>query len=426
MEGVVMSTKDLVQYELLKDVLHNKRNSFDVAERLKVSERTIRRRIARIEKHGIRGLVHANKGKTSKNKRSFIENKEILDIISQKYRDFNVCHARDFLFELDNIKISYGSLRKLMMSLGPLKKAKRRNRKQRNHRDRMPRFGMLLQMDGSYHAWNGKDKWCLIAAIDDATSCIPYAEFFDSETTLNCMKLLQKIVEMHGIPDFLYVDRAGLYGGQKRQEFAQFKRACEELGITIIFANSPQAKGRIERAWGTFQDRLIAELSLYGIKEKNEANTYLRNKFLPNYWNKKLTVKPEQSQSAFRAVPDGIDLNDVFSIRFKRNVTGSSTVKIDGNSYRILPTIGEKEIPVCAQVEVIIDQEKNMFAKIRGNRFILKRIKMPPKEEMRCLEPDAQDTESEAHGEGTRLRCDRHGRKRMGASPISALKGGNE
>ena len=150
-------------------------------------------------------------------------------------------------------------------------------------------------MDGSHHDWNGKNKTVLIAAIDDATSDIPWAEFFTSEDTLNCMTVVQRIIESVGIPEALYVDKAGWFGAiSKRPDFSNFVRACEEIGTKVIFANSPQAKGRIERTWNTFQDRLVPEMRLYNIKHIPEANRYMQEIFLPHYWKAKNTVLPRQ------------------------------------------------------------------------------------------------------------------------------------
>jgi hypothetical protein len=385
MEKVVMSRRDLVAFEVLNEVLRGEREREDAAALLKVCERTIRRKAERVAALGWSGLVHGNSGKCAANRRSEVERKYIAGLIKEHYFDFNVSHARDMLRKNHGVNISYGSLRELMMKQGPLKKAKRRKKTMRQHRDRMPKFGVLLQMDGSPHRWNGEDEWCLISAIDDATSYIPYAEFFDSETTLNCMRVLQKIIERCGIPQFLYVDRAGLFGGHKRQDFSQFKRACKNLGIKIIFANSPQAKGRIERAWGTMQDRLVAELRLAGITQKSAANEYLDKQFLPEYWNKELTVQPEQSGSAFRRVPESFDLAEELSIQFSRNVANNSTVSIDGDRYKIVLANGER-LPTCFRTMVLIKQDGTMHAKIRDRIFPLKKIEAPRKEALVALQ----------------------------------------
>jgi transposase len=400
-EQVVMSVRELVRVDLLVELSRGKRTTKEVADLLGVSERTIRRQAERFESDGLTGLLHRNRGRAPVNKRTVDEEQRILLLLKEKYFDFNVSHARFMLETVEGITVSYGSLRSLMLKLGPLKKGKRRRKQARQQRDRMPRFGMLLQMDGSPHRWNGRDVWCCIGAIDDATSTFLHAEFFNGETTLNCMRVLQTVVEKYGIPSYLYVDRAGLYGGHKRQEFAQFQRACQELGIKIIFANSAQAKGRIERAWNTLQDRLVAELRLHGIREMAEANRYLRDTFLSDYWNTHLTVRPEQSGAEFRKCPEELNLDDVFSIRFSRTVSNCSTVSIDGHRYRMVTAEGD-HIPVCARCEIVIRQDGSMHARVRGVRLSLEKVRMPPKEPMRRLEPCAKGAASDAPGEGTR------------------------
>ena len=159
----------------------------------------------------------------------------------------------------------------------------------------MPSEGVMVQLDGSSHDWFGGKKACLIAAVEDATS-----EFFDSETTLGCMRVLQQIMKRKATFHTLYVDRAGIFGGGKRQRFSQLQRACNELGIEIIFAHSPEAKGRMERAFQTLQDRLVAEMRLRKIKTRSQANEYLQKSFIPNEWNKKFTVRPESKESYYR------------------------------------------------------------------------------------------------------------------------------
>lgn len=143
-------------------------------------------------------------------------------------------------------------------------------------RPRMANEGFLLQMDGSPHFFVPLKEWVLIAAIDDATNSIPAAEFFESEATANCMEILEQVIKTKRVPWGVYVDRAGWLGGCKRQQFGEFKRACEELDIEVIFANSPQGKGRIERWFQVPQDRLVAELRSKNITDIDEANLYLK------------------------------------------------------------------------------------------------------------------------------------------------------
>ena len=163
-------------------------------------------------------------------------------------------------------------------------------------------------MDGSTHRWFGDTKSCLIAIIDDATSEV-HAQFFESETTLGCLKVLRDYIAENGLFKVLYVDRAGIFGGPKRCNFSQVKRACSELGIEIIFANSPQGKGRIERSFDTFQDRLVPELRLNDIQDMDGANRYLQDDFIPSFWRKNIEVMPRNGASEFVPLPPEFDSN---------------------------------------------------------------------------------------------------------------------
>jgi hypothetical protein len=199
----------------------------------------------------------------------------------------------------------------------------------------MPNEGLLLQMDGSPHRYNGKDEWCLIAAIDDATSDIPYAEFFHSEDTINCMTVMQKIIERKGIPYAIYVDQAGCLGGGKRSHFNQFKRACNELGIRIIFASSPEAKGRIERTWDTIQDRIVPEMRIRYITRMKAANDYLQEMFIPNYWEPNNKVAPHSMESRYKPLAAGQELREIFCLKEHRSVNRDHTVSWEGKLYQL-------------------------------------------------------------------------------------------
>jgi hypothetical protein len=163
--------------------------------------------------------------------------------------------------------------------------------------------GLLLQMDGSTHRWFGDKKFCLIAIIDDATSEI-HAEFFESETTFGCLSVLRDFIARKGLFKSLYVDRAGIFGGPKRCNFSQVQRACDELGIQIVFTNFPQGKGRIERSFDTFQDRLVPELRLNDIQDIDSANRHLQDVFIPSFWREQIEVWPRSDESEFTPVPE--------------------------------------------------------------------------------------------------------------------------
>ena len=177
-------------------------------------------------------------------------------------------------------------------------------------------------------------KSCLIAIIDDATSDI-HAQFFPSETTEGCMKVMRAYIDKQGTFKTLYVDRAGIFGGPKRSNFSQMQRACEELGIEIIFANSPQGKGRIERPFDTFQDRLVPELRLNNITDMENASRYLQEELIPNYWAKNIMVQPTDIRTAFKPIPDDLTLSTICVQKEYRKICRDHIFSFDNKMYVI-------------------------------------------------------------------------------------------
>jgi hypothetical protein len=228
-------------------------------------------------------------------------------------------------------------------------------------RRRMPKAGMLVQMDSSQHRWleHLGEKWWLVAAIDDATNEVPYARFYPSDTLFANMHVIRRFVELKGIFTCLYVDRASHFKGPRHQEaphyrnekeqtYSQIERALNELEINIINANSCQAKGRIERLFGFFQDRLIKEMRLAQITNYAQANRYLINKFLP-WYNKRYT---HQAESMYLPLPVNKSLDTIFCIKKERIVNHDNTVQVDGQVVQIPPTdirlsFAKAKVDVC-------------------------------------------------------------------------------
>ena len=333
---VVVSKNEQWAFQILEDFRFGKITREKAAMLLGCSTRSVTRRAAKVRSAGIAGIKHGNTSRPPANKTEDSLKEEILTLIRERYYDFNVSHCRELLSERHGITVSYSVLWQWCDEAGLKKHKKRIRAKARVHRERMSNEGLLLQMDGSHHEWNGSEKWCLIAMIDDATSDIPYAEFFPTEDTMNCMRILERVIEKRGIPEAIYVDRAGWFGGIKRQEFSQFDRACQELGIRIIYANSPQAKGRIERAWRTFQDRLIPELRLEGIKAMAEANSYLQEAFLEKYWVKRNTVTPLHPENRYRNLPSHMELSEILCLKAIRKVRSDHTILWGSEQWRLL------------------------------------------------------------------------------------------
>lgn len=330
-----MSKKGQVTFDTVSEFLRGELSRMEAATLLQASERTISRIARRIEKNGIMGVVHGNRGRAPVNKSPDLLKGSVMKLMCERYFDFNLTHARQMLNKEHGLSIPYESLRRWCHEKGLVKRSKRRQPRARYRRVRMPNEGLLLQLDGSPHRYNGKDEWCLIGAIDDASSDFVYGEFFHSEDTLSCLRVLQRIIELKGIPHALYVDQAGCLGGSKRAHFSHFLRACEILGIRLIKASSAEAKGRIERAWGTIQDRLPPELRLRNIRSMPAANYYLQTQFLPNYWRTELTVPPRSLESRYRELPKDTDLREILCMKEFRSVKRDHTLSWQGQTYSL-------------------------------------------------------------------------------------------
>ena len=318
-------------------LLNSKKISLEEARvALNVSERSVRRFLQLFLKNGPAFVVHGNAGKTPHNKTDSLTISKANKLIKEKYFDFNLTHALEKLSTEEGLVINRETFRKSCHEIGMVKRAQKRRAKPKKARDRITQAGVMLQMDGSPHQWFGGVESCLIGAIDDATSEVVGAEFFVSETTLGCMRVLKKIIETKGLFNILYTDKAGIFGGPKRVQFSQVKRALAELGITIIFANSAQAKGRIERLWGTLQDRLIPEMRLRKIRSFEAANHFLQEQYLPNDHNKNFMVLPHNLEPAWRLLPASIDLNNIFCIKERRSVKNDHTFSWNGLSYKLI------------------------------------------------------------------------------------------
>ena len=335
-KGLTLSKKDQFDFHVLEDYRAGKIDREKAAMLLNCCKETVSRRVSRIRGRGIAGLIHGNIGRPPVNKTSEVLRQECLRLAQDIYYDFNIDHCREMLAKHHNIYIKYTTFHNWCRAAGIGKRKKRRPSKKRMLRERMSNEGLLLQMDGSSHVWFGEVKATLIGAIDDATSEISYGEFFSSETTLGCMQVVRRIIEIKGIPEALYVDQAHCFAGPRAQEYTQFARACEELGIRIIAAMSPEAKGRIERAWNTCQDRLKPELRLAGITTMQAANGYLKDVFLPEYWNTKNTVVPHNETSRYKPLPDWLDLREVFCLKHSRYVRRDHSISYNNQIYKLM------------------------------------------------------------------------------------------
>ena len=221
---ITMDSKAQLTVDIIAKVAEGKISIINAAKLLNKSRRTIERYINKYQKVGIQFIVHQNTGKSPANKTSDTLKQAVQALIKEKYFDVNLAHLEELLNNNEQIQIKRETLRSWAHEIHHVKRAKRRRSQVRKRRERMESPGLLLQMDGSPHRWFGDEKSCLIAIIDDATSEV-HAEFFKSETTLGCLKVLRDYIDKKGLFKALYVDRAGIFGGPKRCNFSQMQRA---------------------------------------------------------------------------------------------------------------------------------------------------------------------------------------------------------
>lgn len=335
-----MQARDQLKLEVIHKIAKGQMNRFDGQTLLQVSERTLRRYLEAYKKEGISFLRHGNFRKAPANKLPLELKSRVQKLVQEKYFDFNLLHLQEKLFEELGFKIKYQTLRRWCHEIHHVKRAKRRRSKPRYYRERMSQEGLMLQMDGSHHLWFGGRFLCLLAAIDDATSEV-FARFYEGETTSACLDFLKDLIKHKGVFKILYTDKAGVYGGIKRENFSQVERAVGELGAQVIYAHSPQAKGRVERLFGTLQDRLVAELRLNGVGTIEAANEYLQNVYLPHQHNPKNMVLAHNPISAYRSLPPNMDLEAIFCVKEYRIVGRDHTVSIAGEKWMIADSIRE-------------------------------------------------------------------------------------
>jgi transposase len=329
---VILSAREQLKLEILVKVVAGLMSSKTAALLLEVDSRTLRRYLKAYREKDVLSIKHGNTLKRPHNKTNDEIKKNVLELIKDKYFDFNILHLQEKLND-EGLKVNRETLRKWCHEIGMVKRSKRRRSHPRYHRDRMSQAGMMIQFDGSHHRWFGGEELCLLAAIDDATNEV-YAKFYPGETTFACLDLLKEMIKEKGSFKTLYVDKAGVYGGVKREGFSQVQRALAELDTHTLFAHSPQAKGRIERLFNTLQDRLIPELRIHNINTIKEANDFLRDTYLPSH-NAKFMVLPRNLISLYRPIHPGWNLNDIFCVKEHRVVGNDHTISLNGEKYMI-------------------------------------------------------------------------------------------
>ncbi len=329
-----MAQNETLLLELVMSLARGQITKKDVASALNVSVRSVERYLSEYRKTGSGFLRHGNAGRVPHNKSEITKKEQVCQLIKEKYFDVNCTHASELLQAREGIEVHPKTLRRWLVELHFVKKAKVKKRVRR-HRARMKQVGLMIQFDGSHHRWFGDTESVLIAGIDDANSEVVWGGFYESEDSLSCLDVLKKWIELKGVFGFLYTDMAGMFGGGKRHDFTQVKRALKHLGITVLTTPSPEAKGRIERLWGTLQDRLVPELRLAGVSDRAAATSYFNDVFLPNTYNKKFMLPADGIGSAYRPVPAHIELKEVMCLKEYRKVKKDHTISLGGELFLI-------------------------------------------------------------------------------------------
>ena len=322
------------------------------AEIIGVSDRTMRRWHQRLEEQGYDGLADRRKGKPSSRRVPLKTVEEVLRLYQQQYYDLNMRHFHEKLREEHKIELSYSWVQQALQGAGLVRRRGKRG-PHRRRRPRRPLPGMLLHIDGSKHQWFNDDRWHdLIVILDDATSEIYYAQLVDEESTRTVMTGLREVIETKGLFCALYSDRGSHFfvtpkAGEKvdKQRLTQVGRAMKELGVQMIPAYSPQARGRSERSFGTWQGRLPQELRLAKISELEQANRFLREKYIGEF-NTKFSAAASEKGTAFRKCSRK-DLDWIFTVQTERVVAKDNTVEIGDRQWQIDKTKFRSTLAGC-------------------------------------------------------------------------------
>ena len=341
MENVTLNPKEQTRLQVLNSLLAEHMMLDQAATLMGVSPRHTRRILAPYREKGAAALAHGHRGRKAPNATPESVATDVVHLARTRYAGANHTHLSELLSEGDGIDICRTTRRRILVNAGLSSPRRRRPPKHRVRRERMPQEGMLLQVDGSHHPWLEErgPRLVLLLAVDDATGTVVDALFCEQEDAHNYFLLIQGLIERCGIPVSLYTDRHGVFrhtpGSGLPGMPTQFSRAMGELRVQMIFARSPQAKGRVERTAGTFQDRLVTELRLADAGSIVEANRALEQ-FLPRF-NQRVGVTPPYPEPAFRPLDPELCLEQVLCFKHNRRVARDNTVRFQLHTLQLLP-----------------------------------------------------------------------------------------
>ena len=371
-----MSRKQLKRFDILSKANGGFLTVSDAAEALGLSERQVKRLKKKVRECGADGVIHGNSGKQPINKISSETKTEILRLRSlPEYTNSNFLHFTEILERDYDIVVSHITVSKILKSAGIKSPKTKRRKKPHRRRARRPQAGLLLQADATPFAWFAGDRatYALHGAIDDATGQITGLYMTKNECLHGYFEMLRRTIANYGIPVSIYADRHTIFqspNAKKREaddsvtvNDTQFGRCLKELAVTLIPARSPQAKGRVERLWGTLQGRLPVEFRIHGITTVDAANSFLETYIFD--FNAKFAVEPEKAHNAFRKPDADENLDHILCVKEKRLIDAGGVFSYLNKSYKII----EKEIalPSKTQIEVFIGARIGIIAVYKGH-----------------------------------------------------------
>ena len=391
---VTLTVEEQKRLKVITEIEAGRMTGREAAEMVGLSLRQVRRLIAAYRKEGAAGLAHGNRGRPSPRRTPEEVRRYILKLARGTYHDYNDTHFAEKLGEQHDLYVSRSTVRRLRRSIGQGSPRTRRAPRHRSRRERYVQPGMLLQIDGSHHKWLEKrgPKIVLIAAIDDATNEVPYALFRDQEDAAGYFELMQAISQSHGLPLAVYADQHTIFQSPSKptveQQLSgelprtQFGRLMDELAIESIPALSPQAKGRVERLFGTLQDRLVKELREAQACTIEQANETMLS-YLPRF-NERFSVPAAQPGSAYRSWPDDLRPQDVFCFKHRRIVSNDNTISFDGKRLQIpagpqrtsyararvdVHQLLDGRLLICYKGETLVTYEPAALVPVRVGKF---------------------------------------------------------
>lgn len=392
---ITMSAQELSRYEVIKKLIAKQINGTEAAAQLRLSVRQVKRLKAKVKQSGHQGIIHGNRGRESNRKipEEIIEKAK--DFLRKRYADFKPTFAAEKLAENHGIKLSKEKTRQIMVEEKLWQpKPRKKNGEYRQWRPRKEHLGELIQFDGSYHPWfeNRAPACCLLGGIDDATGKITGSKFVTDEGVIPVFSFWREYVKQHGKPLKIYLDRFSTYKINTKsllddtESLTQFERAMKDLNIEITHANSPQAKGRVERLFGTLQDRLVKESRLLKISTITEANVFLEKIFIPKF-NQKFGVQPSKKVNFHRSLTavDQKNLDKIFSIQSKRIINNDFTIRYVGRWFQLASS---QPALVCRKDKVLIEEriDGKIFISLRNKYLNFQELpKRPEKIKMKVV-----------------------------------------